>query len=215
MAVVVFSAHPDDEILGLGGVLRRHVESGEDVYSYIFCEGSSIRYGVEHTHEEETQRAASIIGASSTSSLGYPDQKLDEMPIIELTSRVEQLLSLHKPRIVYTHWAGDLNRDHQYVCEAVMTATRLMESPLCEIRQFYTVSSSEWSISKSFKPDLFVDITSQIEAKIEALREYKSEMRDFPHPRSIENVLANARVWGSICCMKYAEAFVTARRVIR
>ncbi len=220
MKVMVIAAHPDDELLGVGATLARHVEAGDEVHAVVVSEGASSRYeeGAQNTLQEAGKRAAKLLGFASIQFLGYPDQRLDTVPLIELTQRIEETLDAASPRVLYTHHWGDLNRDHRIVCEAVSVASRpIGEHFPREIYCFETPSSTEWSLpepASAFVPNHFVDVTATLEKKLAAMSCYDTELRPPPHPRSLEALRARAHYWGQIVTRPYAEAFALMRSVV-
>jgi LmbE family N-acetylglucosaminyl deacetylase len=215
-SVLVIAAHPDDEILGPGGTLRRHAEDGDTVHAVIVCEGESIRYqGREVGLADHAGKAAEIIGFASIELLGFRDQHLDTLALTDLVTPLEKKLRETSPQVVYTHFYGDLNRDHQIVAEAASVATRPLETYIEEVLGFETASSTEWSPVQRFAPSHFVEISSTLDEKLRAMSCYPSEVRRSPHPRSLESLRSRASYWGSCVLVSAAEAFVVYRRIRR
>ncbi|MEH7463353.1 PIG-L domain-containing protein [Bacillus pseudomycoides] len=212
--ILVIGAHPDDELLGSGGTLKRLVEEGHQVISIITALGRKE----EAHHIQQLGRCANKeIGIEEVIFLEHANLELELIPLHQLTKEIEQLIQIYKPSKIFTHHYGDLNMDHYVTFQAVLTATRPLpnQQPI-ELITFETVSSSEWNIhtnDKSFKPNYFVNITDQIDSKITALKHYDVEMRDFPHPRSYKGVEYLGRVRGMTIGVPYAEAFEVIRRV--
>lgn len=212
--ILVIGAHPDDELLGSGGTLKRLVDEGHRVISIITALGRKE----EAHHIQQLGRCANkAVGIEEVIFLQNANLELELIPLHQLTKQIEQLIQIYKPNKIFTHHYGDLNIDHQITFQAVLTATRPLpnQQPI-ELITFETVSSSEWNIhtnDKSFKPNYFVNITNQIDSKIAALRHYDVEMRDFPHPRSYEGIQYLGRVRGMTIGVPYAEAFEVVRRV--
>jgi N-acetylglucosamine malate deacetylase 1 len=164
-------------------------------------------------------KACSILGANEPIFFDYPDQKLDTLSFLDIVQRIEPIIEKLKPTIIYTHHGGDLNLDHRIVHQAVMTALRPMPSATYKsIYAFEVASSTEWSssaIGDPFRPDHFVGIETTLDRKIEALRAYDQEMRDFPHARSYEALRALAVLRGASVGLSSAEGFVTLRNIVR
>jgi LmbE family N-acetylglucosaminyl deacetylase len=210
--VVVIAAHPDDEILGAGGTLRRHVLDGDEVHAFVVCEGETVRYqGREVGLAEHTRQAAAVVGFASIEQLGFPDQRLDITCLTDLTAALETRMRRVRPRIVYTHFGGDLNRDHRALVDAVLVACRPLDDKIEQVLGFETPSSTEWSAPNGFAPQHFVDITTALEDKLKAMACYTSELRDPPHPRSLDALRTRAAFWGSCAMMRAAEPFVVYR----
>jgi LmbE family N-acetylglucosaminyl deacetylase len=214
--VLVVAAHPDDELLGCGGTVALHSQAGDRVTSVVVCEGESLRYGPEGVGmRSHMERAASRLGVEDVRLLGFPDQRLDTFSVTEVTRCLEEIVRHWQPRIVYCQHGGDANRDHQLVFQAALVATRPTEACVEVVYTFDTASSTEWGYPRSFAPDTWIDISTTLEAKLEAMACYQREVRDFPHPRSLQALRHRAHAWGAQACMEAAEVFMTVRRVIR
>jgi LmbE family N-acetylglucosaminyl deacetylase len=223
--VLVIAAHPDDEILGCGGTAARLVREGRDVHFAIMGEGITSRHanrdaaGVEQLAQlkRQAQAAAGKVGVQNVALHQLPDNRLDTVPLLEVVKLVEDLIDRIQPEIVYTHHPGDLNVDHGVIFRAVLTATRPMAGqPVRELYAFEVSSSTEWSFQRLepiFRPNVFVDITHTIDAKVAAIECYESEARKFPHPRSPEALRALATRWGTVVGCAAAEAFELVRSV--
>lgn len=213
--VLVVAAHPDDEVLGIGGIVLKHTEKGDEVRSVIFCEGESLRYHGDVGQSRAIEEAAAVLGVSHVYRLQYPDQKLDTYTLTELITPLEKISEEFKPDIVYCQSACDANRDHKILFEAANIAFRPLDSWIREFYTFYTASSTEWGVPRNFVPDTWVDISEVLERKIEAFESYHSEVREYPHPRSSEALRNQAHFWGNQCCMDAAEVLMTVRRTFR
>ena len=214
--VLVIAAHPDDEILGVGGTVLKHTGRGDEVVTIVACEGESLRYeGSEPGMKSQSQRAAEILGVQRLECLDFPDQGLDRFTLTEIITPIEKVVRELRPDTVYCQYGGDVNRDHELLFKAVLVATRPTEAFISEVYAFDTASSTEWAYPRSFVPDTWIEISSVLERKIEAMACYETEMRDYPHPRSAESLRNKARAWGNQCCMDAAEVFMTVRRVQR
>lgn len=217
--VLVIAAHADDEALGCGGTMAKHSAQGDSVHVAFLADGVTSR-GTEDgldQRNEAAENAAKALGAQKPYLLGFPDNKMDGMPLLDIVQKLEELIGDIKPDVIYTHHAGDLNVDHRITHQAVMTACRPMPGTnVQEIYCFEVLSSTEWATPNAanyFIPDYYVDITSTLKAKQAALKCYEAEMRPFPHARSYEAVDALARTRGVHMGVEAAEAFVTARRI--
>lgn len=214
--VLVIAAHPDDEILGCGGTVALHTRANDHVTSIIACEGESLRYGVEGVgQKQDTLDAAQKLGVKDTRLLGFPDQRLDTLGLTEIITPIERVVREVRPSIVYCQHGGDINADHQILFKALLVATRPTEACLEAVYAFDTASSTEWAYPRTFAPDTWVDISSVLEVKLAAMACYRSEVRDYPHPRSLEALANKAKAWGNQVCVDSAEVFMTIRRVLR
>ena len=163
-------------------------------------------------HHAKARRACRILGTEDVWLHQFPDQKLDTVPILFITQQIEKHVERFKPEIVYTHWNGDLNRDHRIVSEATHVACRPQKgSSVREILMYEVPSSTEWTTEALFRPNVFCNVEATFTKKIEALKEYDSEMRDFPHPRSYSAISHLAALRGACVGLMLAEAFVLSR----
>jgi LmbE family N-acetylglucosaminyl deacetylase len=225
MRVIVVAAHPDDEVLGCGGTVARLAREGHEVKIVIMGEGITSR----HTQPQEADAeqllrlhrqahaAASKLKATDVVLCKLPDNRLDTVALLDVVKLVEDQVQKFKPEVVYTHHPGDLNIDHGVVHRAVLTATRpLLGQWVRDIYAFEVPSSTEWAfhrVEPCFRPNVFVDVSETLEAKIDAMACYESETRKFPHPRSPEALRAIAARWGSVVGCHAAEAFELVRSV--
>ena len=226
-SILVIAAHPDDEILGCGGAIARHSEDGDFVRVIIVSTGITSRSNNSSCdiHEEElsalklaSEKANKIVGVKSVDFLNYPDNRLDSIQRLDLIKDLEKKINAFKPNIIYTHHSGDVNIDHRIICDAVITACRPYPNQIVKtILSFEVASSTEWQPpgrSDAFEPNWFIDISRQLSKKLEALKEYDSEMRDWPHARSIQAIDYQAKLRGSQLGVNAAEAFKLLRKLI-
>jgi LmbE family N-acetylglucosaminyl deacetylase len=221
MKVLVVSAHLDDEVLGPGGTLRRHASMGDEVFAHVACCGSNLRYDADSDKKLQStaDQVAEIIGFKEISLGKLPDQGLDTLSLVQVITPLEKILDKIKPEILYTHDVADINRDHRTLFEALSVAARPYSAPTVKrFATFETPSSTEWGRSAgmaNFDPHLFVDISETLDDKLRAFALYESEVRPWPHPRSLEALRARARYWGSIVGCEAAEAFRVVREIER
>ena len=218
-SILVLAAHPDDEVLGCGGTIARHVAAGDQVHVAILAQGLYSRG--EPTAEqvaglhEAAERANKLLGVHSLRLFDYPDNSMDTVARLAVTQTIEQLVAEYRPRVVYSHWIGDVNIDHRRIHEAVVAACRPQPGHPVESLLFFEVASStEWQTPGSapaFQPNWFVDISATLDTKLAALAAYQAELRDWPHPRSTLGVEHLARWRGATIGCEAAEAFVLGR----
>lgn len=224
--VLVVAAHPDDEVLGCGGTIARHVDQGDTVHILIVAEGATSRDAVRDASARgqeisalaaAARQAAAVLGAQPPIFCGLPDNRLDQLPLLDVVKVIQEVVDAVQPSIVYTHHAGDLNVDHRVLCQAVATVCRpLPGAAVRSIYHFEVQSSTEWgaaAISVPFNPCRFVDVSTTLDRKLAALDCYASEMRPFPHARSLQAAEALARLRGSQVGCHAAEAFMVAMEV--
>ena len=218
--ILVIVAHPDDEILGAGGVINKHVKNNDEVSCLILGEGETSR-GIRNSENKlselhnQSRCSARIIGFKEIYFENLPDNKFASISLLEITKKVEKYLTMIKPDVIYTHYGNDLNIDHRLTFKAVITACRPCNnnSPN-EIYSFEVLSSTEWQLQgKRFKPNVYINIENEIENKIKALQAYSSELRQSPHPRSGEGIKILAQYRGLECNKRYAEAFKLVRSI--
>ena len=223
--ILVIAAHPDDEVLGVGATVARHVKQGDKAACLILGEGQTSRFDqrdlaeqscVEELHKD-TLLSAKVLGYHSVDFADLPDNRFDHVDLLDVVKVIEQKIKEFSPNIIYTHYAGDLNIDHQITFRAVLTATRPVNGcPVKEIYAFETLSSTEWNFSsdiRGFRPNVFVDVEDYFIYKAEAMQHYKTELNEFPHPRSIKAMEILAQKWGSVVGRNYIEAFELVRRI--
>lgn len=214
--VLVVAAHPDDELLGCGGTIALHTRAHDHVTSVILCEGESLRYGQEGVGQnKDIARAARTLGVEDVRTLQFPDQRLDTITLTEIIAPLEKIVREVRPEIVYCQYGGDINVDHQLLFKALLVATRPTEPFIQTVYAFDTASSTEWAYPRTFIPDTWIDISATLNTKLEAMACYRSELREYPHPRSIEGLRHRAAAWGNQCCLEAAEVFMTVRRIVR
>ena len=225
-SVLVVAAHPDDEVLGCGGTIARHADAGDQVQVLIVAEGATSRQQQRDRNQasdelsalaQAAQQASVILGASGVELLNLPDNRLDSLDRLDLIKQIEVRIARHHPQVVYVHHAGDVNIDHRRLHEAVVTACRPTPGqPVRRMLSFEVASSTEWQppgSAPAFQPNWFVDISSQWPRKREALEAYASEMRPWPHARSIEVLEHLARWRGAQVGVEAAEAFCLLRQL--
>jgi LmbE family N-acetylglucosaminyl deacetylase len=208
--VLIVAAHPDDEVLGCGGFIAKQSDKF-DIYVLFLTNGASGRFSDQQCrrHLENAQKANDILGTKQVVFLDFPNQKLETVPLIDVTQAIEKQIAEIKPFRVFTHDYGDLNKDHQITFEAVSTAVRAIpEQIVKELFTYYVPSSSEWGrIQGAFTPNVWLDITEVLDKKLEAMRAYDSEGRAYPHPRNTESLKSIHRFFGINSGMECAEPF--------
>jgi N-acetylglucosamine malate deacetylase 1 len=223
-SILVVAAHPDDEVLGCGGTIAKHVEQGDHVEVVILAEGITSRENSKNQAKqadslselrESAKKANDLLGVKKLTLNRFPDNRMDSIDLIEIIKYIEVIIIKCKPEIIYTHHAGDLNVDHRRTHESVVTASRVQ--PGCGIKTllfFEIASSTEWQTAGSapyFMPNWFVDISSTLDKKINALKAYDMEMREWPHPRSVRALQDLSRWRGTTIGAEAAESFMLGR----
>lgn len=224
--ILVVSAHPSDALLGCGGTLRHHMNRGDTVSVLVLGDGwtsrvQSFEQGLEildlDALEAQERAALATLGVSRVEYCRLPDNRLDNYPLLELVKRIERSKHDLAPSVVYTNSPGDLSVDQRRTCQAVVTAFR--PTPCArpvKLFSFEVPSSTEWNafdIKNAFKPNYFIDIDGTLEMKLQAMAQQASEIRPWPHPRSMQAVEHLARWRGASVGLQAAEAFVMLRTV--
>ncbi len=235
MRRLVIAAHPDDEILGMGGTIKKLTKKGDKVKIAILATGitarrsnkfkNSTKYETEdynineiseqiETLRKEARQAAEIVGVKDVEFFDYPDNEMDLISNLQVTKTIEKLIEDFKPKTLYTHSNFDINIDHRIIHNATLTATRPnSNTSVNEVIAFEIPSSTEWYFPTQFSPNLFVDISKELPTKLKAMKKYSKEIRQFPHPRSVEALEAVAKRWGSVSGFRAAEAFTIIREL--
>jgi LmbE family N-acetylglucosaminyl deacetylase len=228
MRILVVAAHPDDEVLGCGATYAKHAANGDEVFVVILAEGITSRQGKrdrESAAEELTtlgkaaKKANDILGVKSLTLHSFPDNRMDSVDLLDVVKVVEEHVKEVQPAIVFTHHIGDVNVDHDVTHRAVVTACRPQGGQSVDhLLYFEVASSTEWQTPEAgrvFSPNCFVDVEETLPLKLRALEAYSSEMRDWPHPRSIRAVEHLARWRGVTIETEAAEAFIIGRSIAR
>lgn len=225
-SILVIAAHPDDEVLGCGATIAKHCKLGDEVHVAILAEGLTSRS--DHRKREDylselsvladtANKSNKLLGVASVILHDFPDNRLDSVDRLDVIKIIGNLINQYRPAIVYTHHSGDLNIDHRIIHDAVVTACRPLPGNFVKTLLFFEVpSSTEWQTTNSapyFNPNWFCDISNTLEMKLSALEVYQSEMREWPHPRSIKAVEHLAKWRGSIIGVEAAEAFLLGRHI--
>jgi len=222
--VLVLAAHPDDEVLGCGGTIARLSNEGHKVTVAILGQGVASRFPKDSREaiseisalRRRSQDAGRILGAAEVLHYDLPDNRFDSVDLLDVVKLIEEIGRDVEPEAVYVQHGGDLNLDHAITFRATITAFRPM--PGSRVRTLYAyevASSTEWAFGKfapAFVPDTFFDIASSLELKLNAMQIYATELREFPHPRSIRAIRAQCEDRGACVGITAAEAFMTVWR---
>ncbi len=222
------AAHPDDEVLGCGGTIARLADAGQSVHVLLLADGensratadgSGVAAGAVAARNAAAEQACQILGCASVESLALPDNRMDELVLLDVVKEIEARIVRHAPTTLLTHHGGDVNVDHRVVHQAVIVACRPVPNhSVRELLFFEVPSSTEWRPSgsgDSFVPNYFVDVADVLDRKMAAIDAYASELRDFPHPRSKLAIEALARWRGATVGVVAAEAFVLGRKIVK
>jgi len=223
--VLVIAAHADDEVLGCGGTIARHIHAGDQVAVLFMTDGVSSRantaldpgelvHGDKEQRLSASQQALKILGVTDIRQLNFPDNKMDTIALLDVVQAIEPVIAQLQPQTIYCHFAHDLNIDHRITHQAVMTACRpQVGGSVKKILSFEVLSSTEWNspAQPAFLAQYIVDISPFWPQKLAALQCYDQEMRAFPHSRSYQCVEALATLRGATHGFDKAEAFLVER----
>lgn len=224
MKVLVIAAHPDDEVYGMGGTIAKMSAAGHEVHVLIVTDGCTAQYRDDPRlpeilvqKQEEARRANMLLGVKKVHFGTLPDMRLDTVPHVEVNQLIEEAVAAVAPEVVYTHFYGDVNLDHQMVYRSTLVAVRPVPGQIVRELYCYRVpSSTEWSPQlphTAFLPNTLVDITGYEEKKEAALLAYQTEARPYPHPRSPRYVQETDRACGLQWGMGSSEAFLLLRQI--
>jgi N-acetylglucosamine malate deacetylase 1 len=221
MKILVLATHPDDEVLGCGGSMARHSARGDRVEVLVATRGTPEKYSQDQVDSlrKELEAAHAVLGVSTAHFLDFPAPKLDTVPVCELADSIGAVLSTVQAEVIYLPHRGDLHSDHRAVFAAAMVAVRpIAGNGVRRVLCYETLSETEWAASvveEAFLPTVFTDISDFLEKKKQALACYRSQVKEFPHPRSLQGVEALARLRGSTAGVGAAEAFQLIREMDR
>ncbi len=218
MNVLVVSPHPDDEVLGCGGVIARHAAHGDAVHVLIATRGIPEVFPIEEVEGTRTElrRAHDLLGVSGTTFLDFPAPALDTIPGYKLADAIGDVVRSRRPSVVYLPHLGDLHIDHRAVAQATLVATRPIDN--CSVRRllcYETLSETEWGCPghEVFVPTVFVDISAYLSTKLEAMKYYQIQLKEPPHSRSLQSIENLARLRGAAVGLHAAEAFMLIREI--
>lgn len=212
--VIVITAHPDDETLGVGGTILRHVANGDEVYwlivTHIFEHQGFSAQKIQQRNEE-IEKVKSMFGFKKTYMLNYPTMTLSSSSIIEMVPKISKIFTEVEPEIIYNLNRSDAHSDHRVIFDAVVSCTKSFRYPYVkQVLMYECISETEFAPAlpeKVFIPNYFVDISEFLEMKLEIMKVFESELGSHPFPRSIDNIKALAHYRGASVGVKYAEAF--------
>lgn len=214
MKILVIAPHPDDEVLGCGGTIRRYVKEGNDVFLCVVTQAYAPDWTEKYLKDKviETKKSNAVLGFKKTYFLGLPTVKLDTIPQKELNDKIGGIIKEVDPNILYIPHSEDLNLDHRLVFSASFISARPFENKIKRVLSYETFSAAAWG-AKNFLPTAYIDITATLKDKLKAMSCYKSELRKYPHPRSLEGITILAKGRGIESGLLAAEAFMVIRDI--
>lgn len=215
MRVLVISAHPDDEVIGAGGTIARHAARGDEIHWCVVTQGYSPPWPEETLASTRRQilEVQRFFRVRHTYFCGFPTVKLNTVPSMEIASSLQKIVEEARPEVVYAPPMTDLNLDHGIVCEAALVAVRPL--PGCLVRRVlcYEIVTTARFGPVPFMPNVFVDISDYLSDKLEAMSLYRTELRPFPHPRSLEGIRLFSQERGLSIGVGAAECFQLIREI--
>ena len=212
MDILIIAAHPDDEVLGMGGTIKKLVKNGNHVHLCVVTEGASAQYSDKKmidVRKKSCLNAGKFLGITTFNFLDFPDMMLDSLPQLEINKKLEEVIKKINPTIIYTTPPHDLNKDHRLVFDSTIISARPMKSNVKTIFAYEIPGLSK----DQFSPNVYENITHEIKDKIKAFQFYKSEIMKFPNPRSIKAIESLALLRGVESGLPNAEAFRLIRTV--
>lgn len=215
MKVLVIAPHPDDEVLGCGGTIKKHAKKGDEVYLCIITAAYTPDWTEEfiEKRKEEIEESRKVLGISGTSFLNLPTVKLDTIPQKKINDLIAKKIDEVRPEILYIPFEGDINKDHQIIHNASMLAVRYrIGSFIKKVLCYEVLSETEWG-SIPFTPNSYINVSDTLDFKLKAMSCYGSELKEYPHGRSLEAVKALAQKRGIESGLKFAEAFKIIKEI--
>ncbi len=219
-STLFIAPHPDDEVLGCGGVIKKLTNRGVAVIVLIMTRGKKEKYPDEKIEKvrNEALKAHKILCVTETRFLDFPAPELDMVPLAEISDAIYKIIKDYDVETVFIPHRGDIHHDHKIVFNAAMVAARPVGRHIVrQVFAYETLSETEWAIplgDEYFVPNSYVDITDVFSYKLDAMKCYQSQLREFPNPRSLGTISALSQFRGSTVGLNRAEAFVTIRNII-
>lgn len=217
--ILVFAPHPDDEMIGVGGTIIKSIKNGSNVFVCVVTKGIKPLFSNERTEKNRNDCIVchKSVGIKDTIFLDFPSVMLEEQHRYEINAKMLEIVKKIKPDEVYIPHIGDMQKDHQIVAESAMVALRPKYSFAPKrILAYETLSETGWhipNVQNAFIPNVFIDISFQLNEKLKALKIYTSQIEDFPNARSLEAIKALAQYRGAVMNVRAAEAFMLVREI--
>ncbi|WP_135552183.1 PIG-L deacetylase family protein [Paenibacillus cymbidii] len=219
--VIVVAPHPDDETLGCGGTLLRHIAAGDRVHWLIVTEMPSHWPNAAErraARQREIDTVAAMYGFAGTHTLGFPATRLDTVAIGDLVEAISAVFRDVLPECVYVPYRGDVHTDHKQVFDAAVSCTKWFRYPSVKrVLAYETLSETEFGINpdnNGFRANVLVDISPYLERKLDIMRVFQSEMAPFPFPRSEQSLRALATLRGQMAGTMAAESFMLLKEIV-
>ena len=221
-SILVISPHPDDETLGCGGTLLKHVSCADSIHWLIVTEmhvGQGFSSLDLSTRAKEIESVQKVYGFSSVTHLGFPTTGLDQIGLSDLVQSVSEVITKISPTLLYLPFGGDAHSDHRIVFDSVVSSAKWFRQPsIRKILAYETLSETDIVsrlTDEPFKPNVFVEVTDFLQTKIDIMELYKSEFGQFPFPRSEQAIRSLAAYRGTQSGCRAAEAFMLVKEIIK
>jgi len=219
--ILIVAPHSDDETLGCGGSILRHIEEGDEVVWLIVTTFEKLKTIDAKEVKQRNLQISDVnkaYGFSEKFELKFETTKLDTLPKSKIISKISKVIREVQPEIIYVPYRLDAHSDHEVVYDSTIACTKSFRYPFIKkVLIYQTLSETEFGLrpeDPGFRPNYFVDISRFFKKKLEILKIYKTEIGPHPFPRSVDSVRAQAILWGSYSNCEYAEAFITLKEIL-
>ncbi len=217
--ILVIAPHPDDETLGCGGTILKHIANGDKVHWCIVTQmDNNYPIDIRQKRADEIQKVANAYNFINVHQLNFAPAQLDIVPKSELVGAIKKVFQKVAPEIVYLPFSGDVHSDHAYAFDAASASLKWFRQKSVKRALCYeTISETNFQINplqNRFNPNVYVDIEEFFNKKIDIMKIYESEIEEFPFPRSVEALEALAKLRGTACGARSAEAFILLKEIL-
>lgn len=222
MNILIVAPHADDEVLGCGGIMAKYASGGHNVFAAIMTNahvGDPELFPAKMIDEvrKEAKNAHKVLGVKKTFFYDFPAPRLDTFPAYKISNELHKLYKTLNIEILYLPHKGDIHKDHTIIFHAGLVAARPINScPVKTILAYETLSETEWAApfgSDIFIPNVFEDLNGFLSHKIKAMKCFKSQLKEFPHSRSLDSIENLAKFRGATIGRHYAESFTLIREI--
>lgn len=220
--VLIIAPHPDDEILGCGATIAKHVRDGDEVTIVISTNahiGAPELYTADKVKKvrQESLDAHNYLGVKDTIFLDFPAPALNTFPEYKISLSFSKIFNMIKPAYLYIPYPGDLHQDHKAIYRSALVSARPNgENGIQKVLCYETLSETDWGPyqEKGFIPNCFVNVSETFHHKLNAMRLYTSQLKEPPHLRSLHTIEALSIYRGATIGVNYAEAFIVEREIV-
>lgn len=214
--ILVLAPHADDEVLGCGGTIYKYSKKGCQINVAVLTNANK---GAEELFSKnlikkirkEASEANKILNVKNLMFYDLPAPRLDQYPIYKIANLIQEILKKIKPDTIFIPSEKDMHVDHKIINQASMIATRPINNFIIKrVFAYETLSETHWGIrfNNDFSPNYFERLSDlNIKFKKKSFLKYKSQIKKFPHPRSIKGIETLANFRGMQIGSEYAEAF--------